>query len=227
MCFTLATMGAAAGLNTALNVGAQALSFIGEQRAANAQTDAYYRNAQAANDAAIVKYGQQLSQQREQEANYTREQNRAQIAGMNAAGSALASSMNEGNSTNLTLMDLARQTAREISLDEINKRNLRAQGADERYAIQQEAQSRINSMAPGESPDPFSALVAGLGAYAKGRMAQLEIQKDMPTSEHMDKPSVLSVPTWQSWQSYNPLTRPDITPSKFGRNIYTPNSRRY
>lgn len=152
-----------------LGIAQTATQFIAESQAANAQNEYAALNAQSANEAAILKYTQELSRQREEAANAARQRQNAYLTALNNQGTALASSQNEGNSTNLTLLDLARQGAREMSLIDENQKIQKQQGKDNLYAIQQEAQSRINGVQQTSGPSILGAAISGLGAVLSAK----------------------------------------------------------
>lgn len=159
MCLTLA-MG--------LGLAQAGLSFMAESAQAKAQNEYAMQNAQSANEAAILKYGQEISRQREDEANKTRQRNQALLDAMNARGTALASSQNEGNSLNMTLADLTRQKLREINVIDADQKIDREQGRDNLYGIQKEAESRIAGVQTTSGPSLLNFAISGLGAVTGG-----------------------------------------------------------
>lgn len=157
MCFTL-------GLGLAL--AQTAVSTMAQAQEANAQNEYAYKNARSAIDAEILKFTQEQQRQREEEANKTRQRQEAWREGENARGTALASSQNEGNSLNMTLGDLTRQSLRQINVIDADAKIDRQQGLDNLYGIQKEAESRIAGVQTTSGPSLLSMAVSGLGAFA-------------------------------------------------------------
>ena len=170
------------GLTTALSVGQAVVSMTAQAQQAQQQNDYYNANAQAANNAAMDKYAQELRRQREEMANNSRERQSAWRQGMEAQGTALASSQNEGNSTNVSLLDLARKAGNEIAIKNSELAQSKASGKENLHAIQNEAQSRINSVSTNNGISPLSVAVSGLGAFMDGQSKGRQYSKAMGKS---------------------------------------------
>lgn len=170
-----------------------AVQYAAESQVAEAQNAYAAVNAQSANDAAILKYSQELSRQREEAANAARQRQSAYLTSLNHQGTALASSQNEGGSTNLTLMDLARQGANEISLIDENQKIQQQTGKENLYAMHKEAQSRINGVQTTSGPSLLSAAVSGLGIILSTRAAENSNQNSTPMGNKDNGRYALSV----------------------------------
>ena len=149
-----------------LSAASAVMDFFAQSQQAKAQNEYAMMNAQSANDAAILKYGQEIARQREEEANKTRQRNQLMLDAMNARGTALASSQNEGNSLNMTLQDLTRQELRQINTIDADSKIDRQQGVDNLYGIQKEAESRIAGVQTTSGPSLLNLAISGLGGFA-------------------------------------------------------------
>ena len=149
-----------------LSAASAVMDFFTQSQQAKAQNEYAMMNAQSANDAAILKYGQEIARQREEEANKTRQRNQLMLDAMNARGTALASSQNEGNSLNMTLQDLTRQELRQINTIDADSKIDRQQGVDNLYGIQKEAESRIAGVQTTSGPSLLNLAISGLGGFA-------------------------------------------------------------
>lgn len=150
-----------------LSAASAVMDFFAQSQQAKAQNEYAMMNAQSANDAAILKYGQEIARQREEEANKTRQRNQLMLDAMNARGTALASSQNEGNSLNMTLQDLTRQELRQINTIDADSKIDRQQGVDNLYGIQKEAESRIAGVQTTSGPSLLNLAISGLGGFAQ------------------------------------------------------------
>ena len=156
------------------------MSYAAQSQQAAAQNAYAQQNAMNANQAAVTKYSAELSRQREEAANAARQRQSAYRDTLNAQGTALASSQNEGNSTTMTLQDLARQGAQQIGLIDANQIIQKEQGRDNLSSIHQEAKSRIAGVQTTSGPSLLSLAVNGLGVIAAGSNS-----KDYPYSGAM------------------------------------------
>lgn len=171
MCLTLGTL---------VGLASSGMSYAAQSQQAEAQNAYAQQNAINANQAAVTKYSAELSRQREEAANAARQRQSAYRDTLNAQGTALASSQNEGNSTTMTLQDLARQGAQQIGLIDANQSIQKEQGRDNLNSIHQEAKSRIAGVQTTSGPSLLSLAVNGLGVIATGSNS-----KDYPYSDAM------------------------------------------
>lgn len=191
MCIPLAagaaiTKGMASTLsiiNTVASVGSAAVSYLGQVQEAATQNAAYAYNKQAANDAANTSYSAALQQANIAEKNEARQRNNAILEGMRARGTALASSQNEGNSTELTLKDLMRQSANDINIVDENAKIRSQQTQDNLASIQAQAANRIGSVGQATSPSILNLAISGIGAYAGSRLSTKQFQYSIPQNQ--------------------------------------------
>lgn len=176
-------------LNTVASVGSTVLGFAAQQQQAAAQDAMYEANKQNAANAEAQQYAAALEQHRLDEANDVRRQNENNLAAYRAAGTARASSMNEGNSYNATLRDLMNQSARNNALIEsdaqIRDQNLQNQlaGIGAQYA------NRVSSVQKGTSPSYLQLAVSGLGSYMNSQLGLKQFQYSNPMQQYR-KPKI-------------------------------------
>jgi len=169
MCIDPMSLGAIAGtLSTTMQAASAVMGVVGAANEVRVQNQKFALNQQAAGQSAMEQSGMILARERadmEDAANASRD---AFIEGKRAEGLALASSQNEGNSTNLTLRDLVRQAVNNINAADINKRRRIQQGNEELNAIGSQYSNRVNQVSRGDPTNILSAAVSGLGGFMGG-----------------------------------------------------------
>lgn len=164
MCIDPMSLGAIAGtLSTTMQAASAVMGVVGAVNQYNQQNQIYAQNRAAASDAAIRETDAELARQSEEAANNTRKRMEAMRQGRLAQGTALASSQNEGNSTNLVMRDLARQVYNQINLTDANQKIQQQQGLSNLEAIGAQYKNRVGSVAPGNPDSLLASVVSGVG----------------------------------------------------------------
>lgn len=164
----------------AMSIAQTAAGVMGKAAASNAQDNVYQSNAMAANSAAVEKYAQEQLKMMQTSAKATDERNKLLRSKALAAGTAKASSQNEGMSNNLVQLDIERQRANQEGIVNTNQKNAAIQSSANMTAIKAEAESRINSVQQGSSPDLISAVITGLGPTVMGEIAPVKYKDAAP-----------------------------------------------
>ena len=164
----------------AMSLAQTAVGVMGKAAASNAQDNVYQSNAMAANSAAVEKYAQEQLKMMQTSAKATDERNKLLRSKALAAGTAKASSQNEGMSNNLVQLDIERQRASQEGIVNTNLKNAEIQSSSNMKAIKAEAESRINSVQQGSSPDLISAVITGLGPTVMGEIAPVKYKDAAP-----------------------------------------------
>ena len=164
----------------AISLAQTAAGLMGKAAASNAQDNAYQSNAMAANSAAVEKYAQEQLNMMQTSAKATEERNKLLRSKALAAGTAKASSQNEGMSNNLVQLDIERQRANQEGIVNTNQKNAAIQSSANMTAIKAEAESRINSVQKGSAPDLLSAVITGLGPAVLGEIAPVKYKDAAP-----------------------------------------------
>ena len=164
----------------AISLAQTAAGLMGKAAASNAQDNVYQSNAMAANSAAVEKYAQEQLKMMQTSAKATDERNKLLRSKALAAGTAKASSQNEGMSNNLVQLDIERQRASQEGIVNTNLKNAEIQSSSNMKAIKAEAESRINSVQQGSSPDLISAVITGLGPTVMGEIAPVKYKDAAP-----------------------------------------------
>lgn len=164
----------------AMSLAQTAVGVMGKAAASNAQDNVYQSNAMAANSAAVEKYAQEQLKMMQTSAKATDERNKLLRSKALAAGTAKASSQNEGMSNNLVQLDIERQRASQEGIVNTNLKNAEIQSSANMKAIKAEAESRINSVQQGSSPDLISAVITGLGPTVMGEIAPVKYKDAAP-----------------------------------------------
>lgn len=164
----------------AMSLAQTAVGVMGKAAASNAQDNVYQSNAMAANSAAVEKYAQEQLKMMQTSAKATDERNKLLRSKALAAGTAKASSQNEGMSNNLVQLDIERQRASQEGIVNTNLKNAEIQSSANTKAIKAEAESRINSVQQGSSPDLISAVITGLGPTVMGEIAPVKYKDAAP-----------------------------------------------
>ena len=164
----------------AMSLAQTAVGVMGKAAASNAQDNVYQSNAMAANSAAVEKYAQEQLKMIQTSAKATDERNKLLRSKALAAGTAKASSQNEGMSNNLVQLDIERQRASQEGIVNTNLKNAEIQSSSNMKAIKAEAESRINSVQQGSSPDLISAVITGLGPTVMGEIAPVKYKDAAP-----------------------------------------------
>ena len=164
----------------AVSLAQTAVGVMGKAAASNAQDNVYQSNAMAANSAAVEKYAQEQLKMMQTSAKATDERNKLLRSKALAAGTAKASSQNEGMSNNLVQLDIERQRASQEGIVNTNLKNAEIQSSANMKAIKAEAESRINSVQQGSSPDLISAVITGLGPTVMGEIAPVKYKDAKP-----------------------------------------------
>ena len=164
----------------AMSLAQTAAGVMGKAAASNAQDNVYQSNAMAANSAAVEKYAQEQLKMMQTSAKATDERNKLLRSKALAAGTAKASSQNEGMSNNLVQLDIERQRANQEGIVNTNQKNAAIQSSANMTAIKAEAESRINSVQQGSSPDLISAVITGLGPTVMGEIAPVKYKDAAP-----------------------------------------------
>ena len=164
----------------AMSLAQTAVGVMGKAAASNAQDNVYQSNAMAANSAAVEKYAQEQLNMMQTSAKATDERNKLLRSKALAAGTAKASSQNEGMSNNLVQLDIERQRASQEGIVNTNLKNAEIQSSANTKAIKAEAESRINSVQQGSSPDLISAVITGLGPTVMGEIAPVKYKDAAP-----------------------------------------------
>ena len=164
---------------TALNIAGDVMSQTAQYYN---QLVGYYGNAASANEAARLKYAKNNEERHYNDIQLTAQRLEEQRKIAQAQGTALASSQNEGNSTNLTLMDLARQGYQNISQIDLSQKYQHANSDLQRESIAAEHQSRLNSVPTPNRPNALALAISGLGHVANGALIQRQLKAKMPTS---------------------------------------------
>ena len=164
----------------AMSLAQTAAGVMGKAAASNAQDNVYQSNAMAANSAAVEKYAQEQLKMMQTSAKATDERNKLLRSKALAAGTAKASSQNEGMSNNLVQLDIERQRANQEGIVNTNLKNAEIQSSANTKAIKAEAESRINSVQQGSSPDLISAVITGLGPTVMGEIAPVKYKDAAP-----------------------------------------------
>ena len=164
----------------AMSIAQTAVGVMGKAAASNAQDNVYQSNAMAANSAAVEKYAQEQLKMMQTSAKATDERNKLLRSKALAAGTAKASSQNEGMSNNLVQLDIERQRASQEGIVNTNLKNAEIQSSANTKAIKAEAESRINSVQQGSSPDLISAVITGLGPTVMGEIAPVKYKDAAP-----------------------------------------------
>ena len=164
----------------AMSLAQTAVGVMGKAAASNAQDNVYQSNAMAANSAAVEKYAQEQLNMMQTSAKATDERNKLLRSKALAAGTAKASSQNEGMSNNLVQLDIERQRASQEGIVNTNLKNAEIQSSSNMKAIKAEAESRINSVQQGSSPDLISAVITGLGPTVMGEIAPVKYKDAAP-----------------------------------------------
>ena len=163
-----------------MSLAQTAAGVMGKAAASNAQDNVYQSNAMAANSAAVEKYAQEQLKMMQTSAKATDERNKLLRSKALAAGTAKASSQNEGMSNNLVQLDIERQRANQEGIVNTNQKNAAIQSSANMTAIKAEAESRINSVQQGSSPDLISAVITGLGPTVMGEIAPVKYKDAAP-----------------------------------------------
>ena len=146
-----------------LSVAQAAMGVMGAIHEVNTQNEKYNQNVIAAGQSAMEQSSALLARQRADAEDASLARRQSFIEGMRAQGTALASSQNEGSSENLTMQDLARQTANNITTTDITERRKIQQSREELNAIQSQYANRVAQVSAGDPNKIFSAAVSGLG----------------------------------------------------------------
>lgn len=164
MCVSVAALGAMSGtLATAASAASAIMGVVGAANEASVQSAKYLENITAAGHSAMEQSSALLARQRADAEDASLARRQSFIEGMRAQGTALASSQNEGISENLTLQDLARQTANNITTTDITERRKIQQSQEELNAIQSQYANRVAQVSPGDPNKVLSSAVSGLG----------------------------------------------------------------
>lgn len=167
MCVSVAALGAMSGaISTTMTAASAIMGVIGAANEVKQQNVAYTNNIQMSNEAAIRDYDAVMSQAREANDNYARREQELMRQGWRAQGTALASSQNEGISTDLVVNDLARQIGQDITLIDANRVLQERQTQRNMEGVKANWQSRINSVAPGDNSKILAAAISGVGKLA-------------------------------------------------------------
>ena len=146
--FSIPALGAMSGvLSTGMTVASAALGVLGAISDVKQQNEAYTNNIQMSNEAAS-------------------KENNLMLQGYRAQGTAIASSQNEGISTDLVANDLARQIGQEITINDANRKLQERQTQRNMEGVHANWQSRINSVAPGDNSKILAAAISGVGKIA-------------------------------------------------------------
>lgn len=155
-------------LSLALGIASTAASMVSAAESSARQTEMYQSNALNANQDAEEKYAQNQMQQIQEEAKAAQSRINTKASVVQAKGTALAGSANEGSSVNSVLNDLERQGAKNDNVTDINARNAKIQANANNTSIGNEAQGRIDSLTPGSDASVVGAAIAGLtGVYTE------------------------------------------------------------
>ena len=164
---SIMALGAMSGaLSTGMTVASAVMGVLGAASEVKQQNEAYTNNIQMSNEAAIRDYDAVMSQAREAEENAARKENNLMLQGYRAQGTAIASSQNEGISTDLVANDLARQIGQEITINDANRKLQERQAQRNMEGVKANWQSRINSVAPGDNSKILAAAISGIGKIA-------------------------------------------------------------
>lgn len=167
MCLDPVSLGAMAKtISTVATTASAVMGVVGAANEVKQQNEAYTNNIQMSNEAAIRDYDAVMSQAREANDNYARREQELMRQGWRAQGTALASSQNEGISTDLVVNDLARQIGQDITLIDANRVLQERQTQRNMEGVKANWQSRINSVAPGDNSKILAAAISGVGKLA-------------------------------------------------------------